>query len=116
MLRAGVVDNGDTVLRFAAAVVVFALAIAYAAQIGQVAMEAELAEGFGGGLDDFVGVSAALQGIGVVDDCNAAGGFLCAWQVDGFQQTGWAGDLNDVGFEHGCVLVCFFRRPETVHR
>ena len=42
-------------------------------------MKTELAEGFGGGLDDFVGVGAALQGIGVVDDGNAAGGFLCAW-------------------------------------
>ena len=116
MLRTGVIDNSNAVLRFATAVVVFAFAIAYAAQIGQVAMEAELAEGFGGGLDDFVGVGAALQGIGVVDDGNAAGGFLCAWQVDGFQQTGRTGDLNDVGFEHECVLVCFFRRPETVYR
>ena len=116
MLCAGVVDNGNAVLRFATAVVVFAFAIAYAAQIGQVAMEAELAEGFGGGLDDFVGVGAALQGIGMVDDGDAAGGLLCAWQVDGFQQTGRAGDLNDVGFEHGCVLVCFFRRPDAVYR
>ena len=61
MLRTGVVDNGNAVLRFATAVVVFALAIAYAAQIGQVAMEAELAEGFGGGLDDFVGMISGLS-------------------------------------------------------
>ena len=70
-------------------------------------MEAELAEGFGSSLDDFVGVGAALQGIGVVDDGNAAGGFFF-WWVDGFSKPPGR-NLNDVGFEHECVLVCFFQ-------
>ena len=42
MLRAGVVDNGNAILRFAAAVVVFAFAVAYAAQVWQIAVKTEL--------------------------------------------------------------------------
>ena len=42
VLRAGVVDDGDAVLRFTASVIVCAFAVAYAAQVWQVAVETEL--------------------------------------------------------------------------
>lgn len=42
VLRAGIVDDGDAVLRFAASVIVCAFTVAYAAQVWQVAVETEL--------------------------------------------------------------------------
>lgn len=64
MLGAGIIDDGEAVLRFAASVIMCAFAAAYAAKVGKVAVEAELAQCFGGGLDDFVGVRPALEGLG----------------------------------------------------
>ena len=91
MAAAGVVDNGQAVFRFATAVIVFAAAVADAAQVGQVTVETEPVEGFGCGLDDFVGVGAALQRIGVVDDRHALRGGL-RQQENGFERAGGAVD------------------------
>lgn len=84
MLGAGIVDDGEAVLRFAASVIMCAFAAAYAAKVGKVAVEAELAQCFGGGLDDFVGVRPALEGVGVVDDGNTACRYLFGRDMDGF--------------------------------
>ena len=84
MLGTGIIDDGEAVLCFAASVIVCAFTVAYAAKIGQVAVEAEFAQCFGGGLDDFVGVCPALEGVGMIDDGNTACRYLFGWDMDGF--------------------------------
>ena len=85
------VDHADNIIGFAAPVVVFAFAVARAAQVGQVAVETHLGQGFGGSLNHFVGERAALRGVGVVDDGHAAFGVL-GGQIQSFQLP-CAGDV-----------------------
>ena len=102
MAGAGVIGNGDAVLCFAATVIVRAFAVSRAAQVGQIAVVTLGAQGFGGGLDDFVGECAALGRVGVADDGDAA---FCALggQIQCFQIASGTGD-GDGGLrvEHGC--------------
>ena len=103
VLRARMVDHADNVIGFAAPVVVFAFAVARAAQVGQVAVETHLGQGFGGGLNDFVGERAALRGVGVVNDGHAAFGVL-GGQIQRFQLPRAALDEENVLFvQHGFV-------------
>ena len=103
---AGVVDNGQAVFRFATAVIVFAAAVADAAQVGQVTVEAQPVEGFGCGLDDFVGVGAALQRVGVVDDRHALRGGLRR-QENGFERADGAVDAQNFRLVHDGVPCGF---------
>ena len=43
MLGTGIIDDGEAVLRFSASVIVCTFAVAYAAKVGKVAVEAEFA-------------------------------------------------------------------------
>ena len=85
MRRLCVGNHRQHIFNLAHAIVVYAIAVAHATQIGQITVIALFTQGFGHGLDDFVGVGAALGGIGVVNHRHTDGGVGLRRDGNGFQ-------------------------------